>query len=75
MALRDRALLLLGFAAAFRRSELIGLDVADVEDVPGGFRVTIRRGKTDQESRGAVVAIVRREMACPVFGDQVGASA
>lgn len=75
MALSDRALLLLGSARAFGRSELIGLDVVDVEDVHEGFRVIIRRGKTDQKSRGAVVSIVRRDMACPVFGDQVGASA
>jgi site-specific recombinase XerD len=65
-ALRDRALLLLGFAGAFRRSELVALNVADVEEVPEGLRVTIRRGKTDQEGAGAVVAIVRGEVACPV---------
>jgi site-specific recombinase XerD len=39
-ALRDRALLLLGFAGAFRRSELVALDVADIEEVPEGLRVT-----------------------------------
>jgi site-specific recombinase XerD len=64
--LRDRALLLLGFAGAFRRSELVALDLADIEAVPEGLRVTIRRGKTDQESRGAVIAIVRGDVACPV---------
>ncbi len=64
--LRDRALLLLGFAGAFRRSELVALDVADVEEVPEGLRVTIRRAKTDQEGRGAVIAIVPGEIACPV---------
>lgn len=65
-ALRDRALLLLGFAGAFRRSELVALDLADVEEVPEGLRVTIQRGKTDQEGRGATIAIVRGEVACPV---------
>ena len=64
--LRDRALLLLGFAGAFRRSELVALDVADVEQVAEGLRVTIRHGKTDQEGLGAVIAIVRGEIACPV---------
>ena len=64
--LRDRALLLLGFAGAFRRSELVALDLADIEEVPEGLRVTIRRGKTAQEGAGAVVAIVRGEVACPV---------
>jgi len=64
--LRDRALLLLGFAGAFRRSELVTLDVADIEEVAEGLRVTIRRGKTDQEGHGSVIAIVRGELACPV---------
>lgn len=64
--LRDRALLLLGFAGAFRRSELVALDVADLEAVPEGLRVTIHRAKTDQEGRGSVIAIVRGEVACPV---------
>jgi site-specific recombinase XerD len=50
---RDRALLLLGFAGAFRRSELVALDVADIERVPDrGALVTIRRSKTDQEGQG-----------------------
>lgn len=64
--LRDRALLLLGFAGAFRRSELVALDFADIEEVSEGLRVTIRRGKTDQEGRGSIIAIVRGELACPV---------
>jgi site-specific recombinase XerD len=64
--LRDRALLLLGFAGAFRRSELVTLNVEDIEEVAEGLRVTIRRGKTDQEARGMVIAIVRGEIACPV---------
>ena len=65
-ALRDRALLLLGFAGAFRRSELVALDVADIEVVAEGLRVTIRRGKTDQEGQGATIAIVPGAVACPV---------
>jgi len=50
--LRDRALLLLGFAGAFRRSELVALDCEDIEDCESGLRITIRRGKTDQEGQG-----------------------
>jgi site-specific recombinase XerD len=65
-ALRDRALLLLGFAGAFRRSELIALDLADVEQVADGLLVTIRRLKTDQEGRAGTIAIVRGQIACPV---------
>jgi site-specific recombinase XerC len=50
--MRDRALLLLGFAGAFRRSELVALDVADIEETEDGLRVLIRRSKTDQEGQG-----------------------
>jgi integrase len=46
--LRNRALLLLGFAGAFRRSELVALDVADIAETKTGLLVTIRRSKTDQ---------------------------
>jgi site-specific recombinase XerD len=54
---RDRALLLLGFAGAFRRSELVGLDVGDVRGTTDGFVVTLRRSKTDQEGQGGEVGI------------------
>jgi integrase len=56
-SVRDRALLAFGMAGAFRRSELVALTLADLERVPEGLRVTIRRGKTDQEGAGAVIAI------------------
>ncbi len=49
---RDRALLVLAFAGAFRRSELVALDVGDVEQVPDGLRILVRRSKTDQEGAG-----------------------
>jgi site-specific recombinase XerD len=64
--LRDRALLLLGFAGAFRRSELVALDVADIAETNTGLLVTIRRSKTDQEGEGATIAIARGDVACPV---------
>jgi site-specific recombinase XerD len=47
---RNRALLLLGFAGAFRRSELVALNVADIQECEGGLRVRIGRSKTDQEA-------------------------
>src|SRR5437764_9251370 len=50
--LRDRALLLIGFAGAFRRSELVALNVEDLEESELGFKVTIRHSKTDQEGAG-----------------------
>jgi site-specific recombinase XerD len=64
--LRDRALLLLGFAGAFRRSELVALDTSDIQFCDGGLRVRIRSSKTDQEGEGATVAIVPGSFACPV---------
>lgn len=56
-AQRDRALLLIGFAGAFRRSELVAIDFADVRRVPEGIVITLRRGKTDQESKGREIGI------------------
>jgi site-specific recombinase XerD len=64
--LRDRALLLLGFAGAFRRSELVALDASDIQFCDGGLRVRIRSSKTDQEGEGATIAIVPGSFACPV---------
>jgi site-specific recombinase XerD len=64
--LRDRVLLLLGFAGAFRRSELVALDVADLAETETGLLVTIRRSKTDQERQGVTIAIARGDVACPV---------
>lgn len=55
--LRDRALLLVGFIGAFRRSELVGLNVEDLTPTAEGFVVTLRRSKTDQEGEGETKAI------------------
>jgi site-specific recombinase XerD len=54
--LRDRALLLLGFAGAFRRSELAALNVDDLEWTDDGLKIVIRRSKTDQEGAGVTIA-------------------
>jgi integrase len=54
---RDRALILLGFAGAFRRSELVGLDVEDCSFGKDGLTVTLRRSKVDQEAAGRKVGI------------------
>ncbi len=64
---RDRALLLLGFAGGFRRSELVGLDVENTQSVRQGIVVTITRSKTDQENTGRKVGIPHgRTRWCPV---------
>lgn len=55
--LRDRALLLIAFAAALRRSELVDLKVNDVERHAGGIVLEIRSSKTDQEGRGARIPV------------------
>jgi integrase len=68
LGMRDRALLLLGFAGAFRRSELVALDVADLEERRDGLVVQIRKSKTDQEGEGRAVGIPRSEdpQTCPI---------
>jgi integrase len=65
---RDRALLLVGFAGAFRRSELVALDVRDVAFTTEGLMITLRRSKTDQEGQGRSVGLPygSRLETCPV---------
>lgn len=64
---RDRALLLLGFAGAFRRAELVALTVDDLAFVADGLRVTIRKSKTDQDGAGQGIAIPHGSLLfCPV---------
>ena len=64
--LRDRALLLIGFAGALRRSELVALNIEDIEEAPDGMKITIRHSKTDQEGAGQTIAIPFGKIACPV---------
>src|SRR5215203_2213094 len=63
---RDRALVLLGFAAALRRSELVALDVEDLERRPEGILIRVKRSKGDQEGRGQVVAVPHGQKLRPV---------
>jgi len=65
---RDRALLLVGFAGALRRSELVGLDVAHIAWTDEGLKLTIVRSKTDKEGEGAHLCLSngRNEDTCPV---------
>lgn len=65
---RDRALLLLGFAGALRRSELVGLQVGDITRESGGVVLRIGRSKTDQAGVGREIGIARgrRRSTCPV---------
>ena len=66
---RDKALLLVGFAGTFRRSELSGLNVEDLNFVNDGVIITLRKSKTDQEGQGIKKGIVYGEnlKTCPVL--------
>lgn len=64
--LRDRALILIGFSLAARRSELAALEVDHVEIVDEGLIVTFPKSKTDQEGKGQRVAVPRGKKLCPV---------
>ena len=61
--LRDRALLLIGFAGGLRRSELVAIDLIDFERLREGIILTIRRSKTDQDGVGRKIG---RTIHCPV---------
>ena len=66
--LRDVTLLSLGFFGALRRGELLALCVEDIEFVPEGMVITIRKSKTDQERQGAQLGIPSQKdpAICPV---------
>jgi integrase len=68
LGLRDRALVLLGFAGALRRSELVAFDVEHLERRPEGLTLHIGHSKTDQEGEGQRIAIPRvpDSRYCPV---------
>lgn len=65
---RDRALFLVGFAGALRRSELVRIEVEDVEWTSTGMILLLTRSKTDKEGRGAEISISAgtHEATCPV---------
>lgn len=63
---RDRALILLGFAGAFRRSELVAIRVEDLAFNEQGVDIFLSRSKTDQEGKGASVAILNGKALLPV---------
>ena len=66
--LRDRALLLLGFAGALRRSELVGIDREHLRFTEAGLRLLLPSSKTDPEGKGVELGITRgkRRETCPV---------
>ena len=66
---RDKALILIGFAGGFRRSELVNIDYEDIEFVPEGVKILIKRSKTDQSGEGTIKAIpyFDNQEFCPVL--------
>ena len=66
--LRDKALILVGFAGGFRRSELVALEYEDIEFVREGVKIFVRRSKTDQSGEGMTKAIpsFNNALYCPV---------
>jgi integrase len=64
---RDKAVLIVGFAAGLRRSEIVGLDINDIDFVPKGMTITLHQSKTDRLREGRVIAIpFGRTDVCPV---------
>ena len=67
--IRDKALILIGFAGGFRRSELVNIDYEDIEFVSEGVKILVKRSKTDQSGEGTVKAIpyFDNKEFCPVL--------
>jgi len=66
---RDKALILIGFAGGFRRSELVALEIDDIEFVREGVKIFVKRSKTDQSREGMTKAIPSFDstLYCPVL--------
>ncbi len=67
--IRDKTLILIGFGGGFRRSELVSIDYNDIELVPEGVKIVIRRSKTDQFGEGMVKGLpyFSNQNYCPVL--------
>jgi site-specific recombinase XerD len=65
---RDKAIILIGFAGGFRRSELVNIDYEDLDFVNEGVKIFIKRSKTDQSGEGMIKAIpyFENQSYCPV---------
>jgi integrase len=66
---RDKALILIGFSGGFRRSELVNIDLEDLEFTKEGVKIFIKRSKTDQSGEGMIKAIpyFKEKSFCPVI--------
>jgi site-specific recombinase XerD len=66
---RNKTIVLVGFGGGFRRTELISIDYEDLEFVPEGVKITIKRSKTDQFGEGMVKGLpyFSNQKYCPVL--------
>ena len=66
--LRDRSIILIGFSGGFRRNEIVSIDYDDLDFVPEGLKISIRRSKTDQFGEGFTKALpyFDNSQYCPV---------
>ena len=66
--LRDKSIILIGFSGGFRRTELISINYEDLEFVPEGLKIIIRRSKTDQFGEGMIKGLpyFSNEIYCPI---------
>jgi site-specific recombinase XerD len=66
--LRDRSIILIGFSGGFRRNEIVSLDYHDLEFVPEGLKINLKRSKTDQFGEGFVKGLpyFDNSQYCPV---------
>ena len=70
--LRDRSIILVGFSGGFRRNEIVSLDYDDLEFVPEGLKINVKRSKTDQFGQGSLKGLPYFENSrfCPVISLQ-----
>ncbi len=70
--LRDRSIILIGFSGGFRRNEIVSLDYDDLDFVPEGLKINLKRSKTDQFGKGSVKALpyFDKNQYCPVVSIQ-----
>ncbi|MDA9623715.1 tyrosine-type recombinase/integrase [Pelagibacteraceae bacterium] len=66
--LRDKSILLIGFAGGFRRNEIVSLDFEDLDFVIEGLKITVKKSKTDQYGEGLIKGLpyFENKMYCPV---------
>ena len=66
--LRDKSIILIGFGGGFRRTEIISIDYEDLEFVPEGLKINIKKSKTDQFGEGMIKGLpyFTNEIYCPV---------